>query len=112
MVIFVFLFLGNKYFPQSAIYSDEFKKESFLYRILYVYVTITLVRTLYEFVWYFVNSAMVFSGFAYNGRDAKGNILWNDANNINLFHVELAGSPRECVANWNITISDWLRHYK
>ena len=110
LIILVALLTLPHILPFHELLKPEFLRYSIFIRLPLMYVAILGVRVMYEYIWTFVNSAIIFSGFAYNGRDDKGNIRWDRALNLRLFDVEFATSPRQAVMNWNITIAKWLRH--
>jgi len=110
-LVLALLLVGNNYFKNSEIIKEEFLQHNLFYRWFYSYVAIAMYRVMCEFVWMFINSSLIFCGYAYNGRDEKGNILWDKCTNVHILKVEFGTNPREIIANWNIQIACWLRHY-
>jgi len=50
------------------------------------------------------------SGLAYNGV-LEGKARHNRIKSINVLKFYLACSVKDCFANWNISVHEWLKHY-
>eukprot|EP01063_Lacrimia_lanifica_P033539 TRINITY_DN5988_c0_g1_i1.p1 TRINITY_DN5988_c0_g1~~TRINITY_DN5988_c0_g1_i1.p1 ORF type:complete len:493 (+),score=222.19 TRINITY_DN5988_c0_g1_i1:51-1529(+) len=97
-------------------------------RLLYIWVSVMLVRTKYFLVWYLSDAACILSGFGYNGKtkkddkgfsiwramfedqvDGSGN-RWDGCSNGNYFKVELASNIKGVTDNWNVGVNNWLKN--
>uniref|UniRef100_A0A0K0FZ11 Membrane-bound O-acyltransferase domain-containing protein n=1 Tax=Strongyloides venezuelensis TaxID=75913 RepID=A0A0K0FZ11_STRVS len=77
--------------------------------ILACQIGTTTLRCRYYFVWYISDAICNISGFGFNGYDKNGEEKWDLCTNVNVKHVELCYSLKECIDNWNIGTCKWLR---
>ena len=98
-------------FPFSYMASREYFEHSFLYRLVYLQMSITLYRFLYYVSWYLTEGACVMCGLAYNGHTRTGQIRWNRVSNVDLLAVETSENVKRAMESWNKTTNHWLRNY-
>ena len=65
--------------------SPEIWNYPFLFRFAYLILATELSFEHYYFGWSFAEGACVLTGLAYNGRDDKGNVLWNRVDMVDLW---------------------------
>lgn len=73
-------------FPFEFLGTKEYAEKSFFYKILYLNISITLVRTKYFSAWYILNAGNVACGLSYGGKDKNGKDKWNRAINARFMH--------------------------
>jgi hypothetical protein len=76
MMMGIFGFYGAKLIPESYCGSLAFLDNPLWYRIVYMFFAVEIGFTKYYFAWGMGEAHTILVGAAYNGRDAKNNILW------------------------------------
>jgi lysophospholipid acyltransferase len=118
LIVLMIMLMIDRIFPYEYLFHPEFLNRTILYRLLYCYMVTLAFKLSYQFIWTFVNSSLIFSGFAFSGYDNDGfysyNIngipKWDKANNVDLT-FEFSSVAQELPMKWNITVGQWLRHY-
>jgi len=114
---FALMFLGIIGFYSSRIISehycttDAYALEPFWYRALYAVVSVEIGFTKYYFAWFNGEAVTILIGFAYNGRDKNGNVLWTRVRMLELLPFKLASSRFDIATYWNICSGEWLKYY-
>ncbi|KAI9751387.1 MAG: lysophospholipid acyltransferase [Lichina confinis] len=109
--ILAFIKLSSMYGP-DRLASDEYRRSSFLYRVLLLHVFGIVARTKYYGVWALTEGACILSGLGYKGVDPKtGRVQWDRLVNVRPWAVETAQNSRAYLENWNINTNHWLRNY-
>eukprot|EP01029_Cantina_marsupialis_P027791 TRINITY_DN774004_c0_g1_i1.p1 TRINITY_DN774004_c0_g1~~TRINITY_DN774004_c0_g1_i1.p1 ORF type:complete len:481 (+),score=106.99 TRINITY_DN774004_c0_g1_i1:92-1534(+) len=87
-------------------------ERSIFYRFFFVWLSTCGFRYPYYFAWKFSEFNAALGGLIDTRHaDEEGSIVTADTNNANLLLVELSGSPRSMMTNWNLATSRWLRYY-
>lgn len=74
-----------------------------------MWIVAVVYRFKYYFAWAVSESALIFSGFCFNGWDEKGEARWDRYCNTRVSHVELSASAAELPAHWNTCTGNFLR---
>lgn len=93
------VFLTKKY-PVFYSLTNEFGEWSILRKIKYMYFSMFFLRCRYYFAWFLAEANGLMIG-----------LTEKQANNINIWNVELAENIREVLANWNIATAEWLKNH-
>ncbi|PRP85851.1 membrane bound O-acyl transferase family protein [Planoprotostelium fungivorum] len=108
LVIFVVL---SQVIPVTFMSTPEWDNLNFFYRYGYMWLSTSLTRTPYYFAWVSSEAACIMSGYAFSGKDEKGNNTWERAQAVHILDFELAQNFREASESWNIRTDRWLKHY-
>jgi lysophospholipid acyltransferase len=68
-------------------------------------------RATYYVAWCINDGSIAISGLSYAGDDEKGNPQFNKIQCVDVFGLEFATVPRDCIKHWNSMTAEWLRHY-
>ncbi|KAK2184634.1 hypothetical protein NP493_259g00013 [Ridgeia piscesae] len=85
------------------------KNSTFLYRVLFVVLSVALSKWRYYFGWKLGEAVNNASGFGFNGYNENGVAKWDLITNVNIYEIETATSLKVLVDNWNIQTGVWLR---
>jgi lysophospholipid acyltransferase len=79
----------------------------------YAYWTIACfgARVTYYVAWCINDGSIAISGLSYAGDDKEGNPQFDKIQCVDVFGLELATIPRNCIKYWNSMTAEWLRHY-
>ncbi len=113
LVIYIGLVLSGIYPISGYVSTDAFYTDisSPILRLLYVCIFTSLSRCKYYFVWYLAEAGCIASGIGLSKYDIKTGVAeWEGSSNCNFFLCETASSVPELSGNWNIRVSDWLKH--
>lgn len=105
-----FLFFNN-YFWVEYIYSNEFTKDSFFMKMVYIYVIMTVKRFFYYGPFKFTTGAFIASGLGYCGPNSKPGKQWDRVVGVYVLDVELAMSATTMLRAWNHQVHLWLKYY-
>jgi len=104
--------MGSATFPIQTIAKAPFFKKTLLYRCLYAWVAMLIVRLKYYFAWKVAEGACIMAGFGFEGYNENGsNKGWNGVSNIDILGVELAGNASQATRSWNKRTQGWLERY-
>lgn len=88
------------------------KSNTFLYKAMYMFVSVTVVRFKYYFAWLMAEAGTISTGLAYNGINKSNHqIQWNRVSNVHIIAVETATNFSIITNNWNLGTNNWLKHY-
>mmetsp|Transcript_35075 Transcript_35075/g.99455 ORF Transcript_35075/g.99455 Transcript_35075/m.99455 type:complete len:473 (-) Transcript_35075:198-1616(-) len=108
----VHLALTHLGFGVSAFTDDWFFNLPFLGRMGMLWLCGFTARWKYYFVWSLAHSALIVSGYSFQGFDEKsGKPKWDRGRNQDILGLEFCKSGAEIPLNWNIQTGMWLRHY-
>ena len=101
--------------PGGNILSSEFASNSFIVRILYLFVAGIIVRARYYFAWLTAEGAFNLAGFGYdsnakeNGPSAFFNLFpkWNTMANVDIVRLETS-TTLKLMTLWNFKTQRWL----
>lgn len=113
LVMYCGLFLSGIYPTSGFVNTPEFYTAipSRVLRLLYVGFFTGLGRFKYYFIWYFAEAGCVSSGIGLSKYDKKtGEAEWENCSNCNMVKCEFSSSVASLASNWNIRVSDWLKH--
>lgn len=74
-----------------------------------MWIVTVIYRFKYYFAWAVSESALIFSGFCFNGWDEKGDARWDRYCNTRISQVEFGTSAAELPAHWNTCTGNFLR---
>ncbi|KAK3583175.1 hypothetical protein CHS0354_025694 [Potamilus streckersoni] len=83
---------------------------SFLYRLWYMWLSMTLCKARYYVAWTLGDAVHNASGFGWAGVDRFGRHKWDLVTNIKIMNIETGLSIKDFTDNWNMQTSLWLRH--
>lgn len=110
MIFFAFAFFAqiDKY-PRELIINEQgtFSAMSFVQKMIFIQVMVTLFRFRYYLVWFIAQGACLLTGFGYNPKNGQ----WNNIKQVSLFGFEFATSPYWLASSWNISVHLWLKNY-
>ncbi|XP_024540433.1 lysophospholipid acyltransferase 1-like [Selaginella moellendorffii] len=97
----------------TRILEPEFMQWKFWARWFYMWLCGFSARWKYYFIWSISEASLIISGLGFSGWSSSQppRPRWDQALNVDIPGVELAGSAAEVPSKWNIHISTWLRHY-
>ncbi|KAL3890664.1 hypothetical protein ACJMK2_002945 [Sinanodonta woodiana] len=99
------------YYPSYLNADPDFiANHSFLYRLWYMWLSMTLCKAMYYLAWSLGDAVHNASGFGWAGVDKFGNHKWDLMTNIRIINIETGLSLKDFTDNWNIQTSLWLRH--
>lgn len=81
-------------------------------RIAVIYAIGAIAHFKYYFAWSVSESAMIFSGFCFNGWDSRGRARWDRYFNTSIRGVELQTSAAQLATYWNTCTGSFLRYCK
>ena len=91
--------------------SPAFRKESFLFRILYLTVLGFTYRLKYYGAWSISEGACILSGLGFNGKTKDGRYKWNRVQNVDPFAFETGQNTHALLEAWNMNTNKWLKNY-
>lgn len=104
--------------PVSWLLTPEYAARSFVFKMLYLWISSSLQRCTYYFAWLLAEGQCIISGMGFNGIDAaatkksgKTVYKWDRASNVRPLALETATSIKEVTENWNLGADRWLRYY-
>ncbi|TNN16415.1 Membrane-bound O-acyltransferase domain-containing protein [Schistosoma japonicum] len=98
------------YFPFEFVLAEAFGSYSILHRILYVTISLFLIRQKYYFAWGLAEVNGVAIGAGYTGRCPRtGDTLNHHIRNFDFLQVETGVSLKNVIDAWNISTTRWLR---
>eukprot|EP00941_MAST-03F_sp_MAST-3F-sp1_P003335 g3335.t1 len=83
----------------------------FFHQMLYIWISVSFIRSQYYFAWKMAESACIASGAAYSGRNEEGIVQWSNALACKVRKVEFGGSMHSTMTYWNMGTAHWLRYY-
>jgi lysophospholipid acyltransferase len=99
------------WFDIKNLVGPDFCNMPWYMKLWHTYFTSHLVRQTYYLAWSFIDSGMIFSGFAYNGTDEDGTVQYDRYSNIKWTEIEFGTSVKRMAYHWNITIQAWMKKY-
>lgn len=95
-----------------VIITEEFRAQSWPYRIFYCWIGLLGVRMKYYFGWKNAQGACNVWYTGFEGFDEKGEPKgWDYSNNIDILGFEFAPCVQMMTKNWNKKTSNWLTRY-
>jgi lysophospholipid acyltransferase len=94
------LLFTQRYFSIEYVYSEAFWDRSWIYKFIFCYLTMFIIRCKYYFAWCLAEANCLACGLSQK-----------DSINVNIYNVELGQSPHEVLSNWNICTANWLKEY-
>lgn len=91
--------------------TPEFGSEAFGYKLFYSYLIIKKIVFRYLFAFCMMDSAVIASGLAYNGRSESGIEQFNRIISIRIYEIETSLRIKDFLTNWNISVHLWLKNY-
>ena len=91
----------------------EFKAKPFIYKFLYVFISVAWIRCKYYTGWQMAETAMTACGFNYIIKDEKGEkvVAFDRVDNCNIYMIETSISNGTKMQYWNRNIHLWLKYY-
>ena len=115
LVAFVLSVMSMQLPLVGVVETAEFQTNNYAYRILYVWLSVTLWRAKYHAAWHLADAACIASGFglkeARKTPEGKLEIDWTRCKNINSRSVEFGRSLPALTNNWNTSVNNWLKNY-
>jgi lysophospholipid acyltransferase len=98
-------------FKRDYLLTEGFTNESYLMKFVHI-AGVSFYRIFtYLAGFNFMESAVVASGLAYNGKDANGNDTFDRVRCISVAKFANPGDFKELIANWNVSVHLWLKYY-
>ncbi|KAI8804263.1 MBOAT, membrane-bound O-acyltransferase family-domain-containing protein [Cladochytrium replicatum] len=99
-----------KDFAPIVLTTNDFNLKPFWFRAVFLMIAAFMARCKFYAAWKLSESACTLVGISYNGiKNNTSEVLWNRVENVNVYDVETAQSPRAFVNQWNKNASNWLR---
>jgi len=92
--------VASPYFNVESCWGDKYTDDSWLYRVFYYYVAMTVKRFFYYNAFSMSCGAIVASGLGYNGVK-EGEHSWDKIVSCYIWEIETAASPIEMLRCWN-----------
>ncbi|KAH3672352.1 hypothetical protein WICMUC_004324 [Wickerhamomyces mucosus] len=103
---------SNEYVSSSYLFTDSFSRNSFVYRVVYIYILGFTYRLKYYAAWTISEASCILTGLGYNGYDQETKtIKWDRVQNIDIFGVETAQNIHTVLSSWNQNTNVWLKNY-
>lgn len=103
IVFFALAAIGMVFFDIFyAVTSESFQVLPLIFKLMYLYVSIALIRFKYYFIWSLSEIAFHVNGL-WKHTEHKGR-------NVDIPGIELGGSPHEILNSWNISVNRWLKN--
>lgn len=83
LVYLIFNTISGIYFTSDYWTTDAFADSSFLYRLIYHFITCYVVLSKYLGVWLIGEGSSVLCGIGYAGKSANGETNWHGLANVN-----------------------------
>ncbi|XP_067935698.1 lysophospholipid acyltransferase 6-like isoform X2 [Watersipora subatra] len=96
-------------FPVTYVKDEEYLSATFLYKVAYMLLSVSLVRAKYYFAWSLAEMGCVANGYGYNGLKEDGTEDWDMIQNADVWGVETCTSMKLNMDSWNIRTLMWLR---
>lgn len=90
--------------------SDVFQSANLVYKLLYLWISVTVARFKYYFAWYLAEEACISSGLGFSSSSTKENPKWDALNNVNVLRTELNTNLVDVINNWNKGVNEWLKN--
>ncbi|PVZ99458.1 hypothetical protein BB558_004430 [Smittium angustum] len=109
-------FWGYIFVKYSSVYmykgmlKEDFKSYSMSYKILYMYLSGIVYRSLYYVAWRMCEGACIICGLGFSGYNDNQEPIFNDISNVHILKVEFPIYFKEVLNNWNIGTNTWLRN--
>ena len=65
----------------------------------------------YMIGWCLMEVGPIASGLGFNGYDEKGKAKFDRVKSCNIYKLETSYKVKDFLANWNISVHHWLKHY-
>eukprot|EP01101_Sappina_pedata_P008811 TRINITY_DN496_c0_g1_i1.p1 TRINITY_DN496_c0_g1~~TRINITY_DN496_c0_g1_i1.p1 ORF type:complete len:474 (+),score=72.26 TRINITY_DN496_c0_g1_i1:19-1440(+) len=111
LLLFGSLNLLKPIYPVAWILTEDFDRQSALYKIGYLWLSCVILRSMYYFAWLLSETGCIICGLSYNGKDQNGNLKWDRATNIKPYDWEMSQNMHDAVGFWNIRVMGWLKKY-
>ena len=105
-----FAYLDGHY-RVTYVLSDEFLRQSWLYRFWYIVPLAFTHRVKYYGVWKLSEGGCILAGFGFNGLDKNGRLDWTSIENISPKDFETAQNTKALLEAWNKNTNKWLKNY-
>ncbi len=94
--------------PMEYATTLEFKKHSFLFKVMYINIASSLYRWRFYSVWIISEGAYIASGVGFNGFN-QGKPRWDRVINVDFWGYETSQNIKGVTDKWNIGTSKWLK---
>jgi len=115
------LFLGSAYmfghiflymiYPTDYYLSEKFKVDSIFTKYVYMLIWFRIILLRYQAVWLIAEGSCILSGLAYNGRNERGEVLWDAVRNIRMVKFEFGCSFQSVIESFNYNTNQWAAKY-
>ncbi|XP_053977199.1 lysophospholipid acyltransferase 5 isoform X1 [Hylaeus volcanicus] len=103
--------LGSSYISDQYLLGLEFRKQSFLKRLLLLGIWGQINLYKYICCWLLTEGVCTTFGLTYSGKDDKGQPLWNGCENVKLLTFETANRFNHYIMSFNINTNTWSAEY-
>ncbi|CAG8607359.1 5216_t:CDS:2 [Paraglomus occultum] len=103
--------IGQMFFPQYVLVSEEFAKWDTLHRFVYFWMVGKFAFSKYLGVWKLVEGSCALLGISFNGFDDNGQPEWNGLANVESLRFEFATSLNDIISSFNINTNLWAKIY-
>ncbi|XP_067945571.1 lysophospholipid acyltransferase 5-like [Watersipora subatra] len=111
IVLVVAFPLLSPYIPTQYFYTQEFKSQWLVLKVVTVAIWGQVVLLKYLGVWLVAEGSCIFSGMAYNGKDAQGIIQWDQCANVKVNRYFTATQTQHFIDSFNINTNKWVLTY-
>ncbi|XP_033642606.1 lysophospholipid acyltransferase 5-like [Asterias rubens] len=109
---YVFLHCAlSPFFPNEYLLSAQFANSSFPYQVFVLVFWSKSLFFKYSSVFMFTEGVCTMAGLTYNGKDEKGNALWDACVGLRPKIFEIATISKHCVISFNISTNLWASRY-
>ena len=110
----IYLIIFFVFYPKVDIYyclTEEFNNFNILLKLIYVNLSIFLIKFRYYFCWTLSDAGVTASGLSYGGKNNQGEDSWDRIISVHPLNVETSLSAQDKMNNWNMSIQYWLKNY-
>ncbi|XP_074625933.1 lysophospholipid acyltransferase 5-like isoform X1 [Acropora palmata] len=99
------------YLSIQVLLSNDFKRFSFLVKVVYVILFSKVALMKYLAVWCLSEGSCIISGIGYNGRTEDGKVRWDGVRNVKLSVYETIYTFQHIIDSFNINTNKWVFRY-
>eukprot|EP01121_Diplochlamys_sp_Union-15-3_P020647 TRINITY_DN8099_c0_g1_i3.p1 TRINITY_DN8099_c0_g1~~TRINITY_DN8099_c0_g1_i3.p1 ORF type:complete len:385 (+),score=31.10 TRINITY_DN8099_c0_g1_i3:55-1209(+) len=106
--------VAQNFYPVAFCLTPEFIAWPFIFRLVYHWFSVSLIRATYYFAWILAEGGNVMVGIGFSGyKEVNGVYVptWERACNVHALGFEFAQNVKEVTGSWNLYTENWLRHH-
>jgi len=99
------------WFDEKMSKTLQFSEADPLMKLVYLYGSLRLLMTTYLTGFCLMEVGSIACGLGFNGYEENGNSKFDRIRSCNLLKLETSYRIKDFLANWNISVHDWLKNY-